>query len=75
VSNETLFTNDGQLLIVNENNIPRLVADRLNWLISQTLLNRSYSLSIITQCWEDQLRLKGRLKNKRNLILTIHLSI
>jgi len=68
-------TNSRQLLIPDENTLSRLVAARLDLPISQSLLDRSYRLSIIQRCWEDQLRLKGRLKNKTNFIRNIHLPI
>ncbi len=74
MSNETLFIDNGQLVRLDENTLPTLVAARLNRLVSRAL-NQSYSSSIIEQCWKDQLRLKSRLKNKRDLIPTIHLSI
>ncbi|CAF3939142.1 unnamed protein product, partial [Rotaria sp. Silwood1] len=50
----------GQLNIQDENTLSRYVAARLDLPISQSLLDRSYKLSIIKRCWEDQLRLKRK---------------
>ncbi|CAM4861280.1 unnamed protein product [Rotaria socialis] len=52
-------TNSQQLLISDESTLARLVADRLELPISQRLLNQNFKLSVIKQCWEDQLRLKN----------------
>ncbi len=73
--NATLFMDNGQLVRLDENNLSRLVAARLKWPVSQTLIDRSYNSSIIERCWKDQLSLKGRLKSRTDIILTIHLYI
>jgi hypothetical protein len=52
----------GLLLIPDESTLSRLVAARLDLPISQSLLRRNFKLSIIKQCWEDQLRLKRKIK-------------
>lgn len=54
--------------------IRAMVATRLDWPVSRDLLNRNYSLFIVTQCWTDQLRLKGMLMFRMNLILNSHRS-
>jgi hypothetical protein len=40
------------------------VAARLDLSISQSLLDRNFKLSIIKRCWEDQLRLKRKMKRR-----------
>jgi len=62
-------TNSGQLLIPDESTLSILVAARLDLPISQRLLNQNFKLSIIKQCWEDQLRLKRKLQNNKFFIL------
>jgi hypothetical protein len=62
--NTNLTTQNGLLLIPDESTLSKLVTARLNLPISQILSNRNFELSIIQRCWEDQLRLKGRLINK-----------
>jgi hypothetical protein len=64
MSNDNLSANSRQLLIPDESTLSRLVAARLDLPISQRLLDQNFKLSIIQRCWEDQLRLKSRLKNK-----------
>jgi hypothetical protein len=54
--------NNRKLLIPDESTLSRLVAARLDLPISQRLLDQNFKLSIIKRCWEDQLRLKSRLK-------------
>jgi len=73
MSNTNVTTNSGQLLIPDESTLSRLVAARLDLPISQRLLDVNVKLSIIKRCWEDQLRLKSKLKNKANLISNIYL--
>ncbi len=72
--NATLFMDNEQLVRLDEKNLSRLVAARLKWPMSRAL-RRRYSLFVIKQCWKDQLSLKGRLKNRTDIILTIHLYI
>ncbi|UJR15697.1 hypothetical protein I4U23_002631 [Adineta vaga] len=48
----------GLLNIPDENFLSRLVAARLDLIISQRLLDQNHRLSIIKRCWEDQLRIK-----------------
>jgi hypothetical protein len=60
---DVMLKNNGQLFIPDESTLSRFVAARLDLPISQHLLNRNFKLSIIKRCWEDQLRLKRRLKN------------
>jgi len=54
----------GQLVIPDESTLSRLVAARLDLPISQSLLDRNFKLSIIKRCWEDQLRLKRKIKRR-----------
>ncbi|CAF3776200.1 unnamed protein product [Rotaria socialis] len=51
-------TNRRQLLIPDESTLSKLVAARLDLPISQRLLDQNFKLSIIRQCWTDQLRIK-----------------
>jgi hypothetical protein len=53
----------GQLNIPDESTLSRLVAARLDLPISQSMLDRNFKLSIIKRCWEDQLRLKRKIKS------------
>lgn len=57
-SSVAALTINRQLRIRDENTLDRLVAARLNLPISQRLLSRSFNLSVIKRCWEDQLRIK-----------------
>ena len=68
MSNTNVTANSGQLLIPDESTLSSMVAARLDLPISQRLLNQNFELSIIKRCWEEQLRLKSRLKNKTDLI-------
>ncbi len=54
----------GLPLIPDESTLSRLVAARLDLPISQSLLDRNFKLSIIKRCWEDQLRLKRKIKRR-----------
>ncbi len=54
--------NNGRLVIPDESTLSRLVAARLDLPISQSLLDRNFKLSIIKRCWEDQLRLKRKMR-------------
>ncbi len=67
--NTPVTTNSRQLLIPDESTLSRLVAARLDLPISQRLLDQGFKLSIIKRCWEDQLRLKRKLKNNLLFIL------
>jgi hypothetical protein len=58
LGNEDSSSGRGQLNIPDESTLSRFVAARLDLPISQSLLDRSYKLSVIKRCWEDQLRLK-----------------
>jgi hypothetical protein len=72
----TNTTSDSQQeLISDESTLSRLVSDRLDLPISQHLLDRYFKRPIIEKCWENQLRIKSRRKNKRNLISDIQLFI
>jgi len=53
----------GQLNIPDESTLSRFVAARLDLIISQTLLDQNFKLSIIKRCYEDQLRLKRKYKS------------
>jgi hypothetical protein len=55
--------NNRQLLILDESTLSRLVAARLDLPVSQNLLNKNFKLSIIKRSWEDQLRLKRKLRS------------
>ncbi|CAF1011820.1 unnamed protein product [Didymodactylos carnosus] len=57
-NNSGIAPNSRQLQIPDEATLSRLVAARLDWPISQSLLNKNFKLSIIKRCFEDQLRLK-----------------
>ena len=57
-----MTANNQKLQIPDESTLSRLVAARLDLPISQRLLNQKFKLSIIKRCWEDQLRLKCKLK-------------
>ncbi|CAF4706362.1 unnamed protein product [Rotaria sp. Silwood1] len=59
------LTGRWQLNIPDESTLSRYVAARLDLPISQSLLDRSYKLSIIKRCWEDQLRLKQILAREQ----------
>jgi hypothetical protein len=64
VSSDANITIDIERLhIPDQSTLSQLVADRLDLPMSTRLLNQSYDLSIITQCWKDQLRLKRKLNN------------
>ena len=56
--NHNTTTNGRPSLVLDESTLSRLVAARLDLLISQRLLKENVSPSIIKKCWEDQLRLK-----------------
>jgi hypothetical protein len=64
MSNDSLSANSRQSLIPDESTLPILVAAGLKLPMSQRLLDQNVKLSIIKRCWEDQLGLKGRIKNK-----------
>src|SRR5271170_2939348 len=64
VTNNNPTTNSRQLLIPDESTLSRLVAARLDLPISQRLLDQNFKLSIIKRCWEDQLRLKRKIKRR-----------
>ncbi|CAM4941751.1 unnamed protein product [Rotaria socialis] len=51
-------TNGRQLLIPDESTLSKLVADRVDLPISRRLIDQNFKLSIIRQCWTDQLRIK-----------------
>ncbi|CAF4088316.1 unnamed protein product [Rotaria magnacalcarata] len=51
-------TNNRQLLILDESTLAIFVAARLDLPISRRLSDQNFNLSIVKQCWEDQLRLK-----------------
>jgi hypothetical protein len=74
-SNTTLFMANGRLVELDGSTLSRLVIARLQWPMSRNLLNQHYRPSIIQKCWENQLRLRGSLKNKIDLIHIIHLFI
>jgi hypothetical protein len=69
------LTKSGQLLELKNKTLSKLVTAALELPMSKDLLNRNYSLSIVRRCWEDQLRLKSRLNNKKDPTLDIHLYI
>ena len=52
----------GLLNVTDESLLSRLVAARLDLIVSERLLDESYRVSIIKRCWEDQLRLKSKYK-------------
>lgn len=52
----------GQLNIPDDSTLSRYVAARLDLPISQSLLDQPYKMSVIKRCWEDQLRLKRKMK-------------
>jgi len=52
------------LQIPDESTLSRFVAARLDLPISQSLLDQNFKLSIIKRCWEDQLRLKRKIKRR-----------
>ncbi len=54
------ITDNGQLLLSDENTLSTVVAARLDLPMSQRLLDQNFKLSIIKRCWEDQLRLKRK---------------
>ncbi len=62
MSSGNTISSSRQLLIPDESTLSRLVAARLDLPISQRLLDKNFKLSIITRCWEDQLRLKRKLQ-------------
>jgi hypothetical protein len=73
--NTNTTTDSQRALISDESTLTRLVSDRLDLPISQRLLDRHFKRPIIEKCWENQLRIKSRRKNKRNLISDIQLFI
>lgn len=60
-SNKTSQPSTGRLVIHDESTLSRYVAARLDLAVSQNLLKRNFKSSIVKRCWEDQLRLKGKL--------------
>ena len=52
-----------------------MARDRLKLPVSQTLIKRNYPLSIVKQCWGEQLRIKGRSKNGIISLYNVHRSI
>ena len=60
-SNKDSQPNVGRLVIQDESTLSRYVAARLDLTVSQNMLKRNFKLSIVKRCWEDQLRLKGRV--------------
>jgi hypothetical protein len=62
--NGSSHTNNLQLLIPDESTLSTLVDARLHLPICQCLLDENFILSIIKRCWEDQVRLTGRRKNR-----------
>ena len=62
-------SSQGRLLIADESTLSRYVAARLDLPISQSLLDRGFKLSIIKRCWEDQLRLKRKMKAFHMLVI------
>jgi hypothetical protein len=75
LSNVNRPTASGQILKLKNSTYSKLVNAALELPISQTLLDQKYSLPILRQCWEDQLRLKSRLNNKRDPTLDMNLFI
>jgi hypothetical protein len=71
VSNTNTTRDSRQATILDESTLFKLVSHRLDLAISQNLLSQIFERSIIKKCWENQLRMKGRAKNKRNLISNI----
>ncbi len=69
MSNTNPSTNSEQLSIPNEITLYRLVAARLDLPVSQRLSDQNFKLSIIKQCWVDQLRLNSELHNSTFFIL------
>lgn len=63
LSDSGIFANGRNLFVSDEASLTRLVAERLDWPISQHLLDQGFKLSYIKRCWNDQLRLKRELKN------------
>ena len=61
MSNVPLFMDNGHLVRLDENNLSRLLAARLQWSVSQSLISRGYRRRIVKKCFKDQLQLKGRL--------------
>ncbi|CAF4636392.1 unnamed protein product, partial [Rotaria magnacalcarata] len=55
ILNNNLVTHTQQSLMTDESTLSRLVADRLDLPISRRLLDQHFELSVIKQCWEDQL--------------------
>lgn len=56
------LTGRGQLNIPDESTLSRLVASRLDLNASQRMLDLKFKLSIIKRCWEDQLRLRRKIR-------------
>lgn len=54
-------TTTQKLIISDEITLSTIVATRLDLPMSQRLLDQDFTLSIIKQCWEDQLRIKCKL--------------
>jgi rRNA-processing protein FCF1 len=73
--NTNTTTDSQQALILDETTLSILVSDRLDLQISRSLLDRHFKRPIIEKCWKNQLRIKSRRKNKRNLISDIQLFI
>ncbi len=73
VTNTNPTTNSRQLLIPDESTLSRLVAARLDLPISKRLLDHNFELSIIKQCWEDQLRLKSKRKKLKSYFIYLFL--
>lgn len=63
-----------RLQIADERFLARLVAARLDLPVSQRLLDHPFKLSIIKRCWEDQLKLKRKYKNYREIIIYTNVS-
>jgi hypothetical protein len=64
MSNENLSANGRQWLIPDESTLSKLVVAGLKLPMSQSLLAQNFKISVIEQCWKNQLRLKSRLKIK-----------
>lgn len=57
--------NHEQVQRIDERQLSRLVAARLDLPISQRLLDQNFKLSVIKRCWEDQIRIKSKDRDNR----------